>query len=451
MRKIASRFDQDDRLRSAFAEAELSAFAVMSKVRLIAVVLITSFLLIEFPSKIGLFFIGYAVAVGIAGWLHFRIRRRYPGRSSWTYFFLTLDALIVTAAILVPNPFIADQWPIQNTLRVHSFPFHFVFLALAAMTYSPRYVMWMGGASATTWALAVGYIVALPETKIFLDYGDKTGPSGANKLALSLDPHFVHIVQPIQDVFIILVVAAILTAAVGRSKRLVRRQVTTERERTNLARYFSPNMIEELSAMDDPLGKVRTQQAAVLFADIVDFTSMSENQSPEETIAMLRTFHGLMADQIFTNNGTVDKYIGDAVMATFGTPRTGPTDAGNAIDCARGMLGAVANWNQARVAGDSPPIRVSIGVHYGPVVLGDIGNEQRLEFAVIGDTVNVASRLEHLTREHRVPVLISEQTMAAARLETEGDDSALADLTRSKSQRVRGREQVTETWTLAPA
>ena len=100
-----------------------------------------------------------------------------------------------------------------------------------------------------------------------------------------------------------------------------------------------------------------------------------------------------MEEAVFAHGGTLDKYLGDGLMATFGTPFASERDALNALDCARAMMDSVARWNETRAARGEPPIRASVGLHYGPAVLGDIG-ANRLEFAVIGNTVNVASRIE---------------------------------------------------------
>ena len=175
-----------------------------------------------------------------------------------------------------------------------------------------------------------------------------------------------------------------------------------ERERTNLARYFSPNVVEQLSRNDEPLKQVRTQNVAVLFADIVDFTAYADGRSPMEVIGTLRQFHERMEREVFRHGGTLDKYLGDGLMATFGTPFAGDFDAVNALRCAQAMIGSIDELNLDRKNRSEPPIRLSIGLHYGEVVLGDIGLN-RLEFAVIGTAVNAASRLETLTASTDAP------------------------------------------------
>jgi adenylate cyclase len=185
----------------------------------------------------------------------------------------------------------------------------------------------------------------------------------------------------------------------------------------------------------------------VLFVDIVGFTRLGEGEAPERVIGLLRDFHARMAQAVFAHAGTLDKYLGDGLMATFGTPWPDADDAANALGCARTMTTAMALWNAERAAADLAPVRIGVGVHYGPVVLGDIGGESRLEYAVIGDTVNVASRLERLTRELGAEVVASAELVAA--LGDADRAEVLAGFQQGEHHAVRGREGRLGIWTLA--
>jgi adenylate cyclase len=229
------------------------------------------------------------------------------------------------------------------------------------------------------------------------------------------DPHAVMVHALLQQVFLLLIVSSLLAAAVHRSRALTLRQVKAERERTQLARYFSTNLVEQLADADRSLSEVREQTVAVLFADIVGFTSLGEALSPVDLIALLREFHQRMQAEVFAHGGTLDKYLGDGLMASFGTPATGPRDAANALTAAKAMTVALAAWNRQREERNQAIIRIGIGLHWGPVVLGDIGGDHRLEFATIGDTVNVASRLEHVTRDLNADIVASADLIEAVR------------------------------------
>ena len=241
--------------------------------------------------------------------------------------------------------------------------------------------------------------------------------------------------------------AVILGVSVRRFNVLLLAQASAERERTNLARYFSPNVVEELSHQDEPLARVRTQQVAVLFVDIIGFTQFAAHRPPEEVIATLRDFHGRMEAEVFRHSGTLDKYLGDGLMATFGTPFEGEHDALDALTAARAMMASLDEFNAAREKASEHRLEAGIGVHYGPVVLGDIG-ANRLEFAVIGNTVNVASRLEALTRQLSTRLVVSDEAREAVVRQGSAHSPALTDLVRRDGQQIRGVEGAMTVWTL---
>jgi adenylate cyclase len=268
------------------------------------------------------------------------------------------------------------------------------------------------------------------------------------RIAAYLDPYFVDTMSWYQQLLIFLAVAGVLALAVWRSQTLVRRQAAAERERGNLARFFSPNVVDRLADLDLPLNLVRRQSAAVLFADIVGFTAFAERASPEETVALLRAHYQRLGDVVFAHDGTIDKYIGDCLMAVFGTPDPGRDDATRALRCARDMLASLEEWNVTRSAAGEEPLRMGMGLDYGPVVLGNIGGERRLEMTVIGDTVNVANRLEGLTRVHGVDLVVSDDLVEAVKRESGAGAPELAGLIEGPVVPLRGRDGPVRIWTL---
>jgi adenylate cyclase len=196
----------------------------------------------------------------------------------------------------------------------------------------------------------------------------------AERMASFADPHLVRLGVLGRQVVVILVVAASLAEIVRRMRQMVVDQAETERARANLARYFSPNLVDELARSDEPLGAPRRQKAAALFADMVGFTTAAADLPPERVMGVLREFHQRMARCVFDHEGTIDKYIGDALMATFGTPRAGSRDATHALRCARAMVRAIEAWNIERPRDGEQPVAIGVGVHYGPVAIGDVGD-----------------------------------------------------------------------------
>lgn len=223
-------------------------------------------------------------------------------------------------------------------------------------------------------------------------------------------------------------------------KEAVEHRFAAERAKGNLSRYFSPKMVDLLANQDTPLGEPREQEIAVLFADIRGFTSLSETMAPAEVMTILREFHAFMESIIFKHDGALDQVIGDALLATFGTPQPGPHDASNALKCADEMLHGLAAWNEQREAAGKPAVRIGIGIHHGTAVMGDIGSERSMTFTVIGDTVNAASRLESLTRQLDTDLIISRALADRVLAEhQDGTKSILDKLKPAGEHDIRGR------------
>jgi adenylate cyclase len=173
-------------------------------------------------------------------------------------------------------------------------------------------------------------------------------------------------------------------------------------------------LVEQLAASpDEHLLAGSRQRVAVLFVDIRGFTAMAEAMDPTELGGFLSEFRGRLSAPIFSHDGTVDKFIGDAIMAVFGTPITHADDARRAIACALEMLDVTERWSRERERAGLSPIGIGIGGHFGEVFAGAIGDQRLLEYTVIGDTVNVAERLEKLTRQVPSSLVISSALLSA--------------------------------------
>lgn len=197
-----------------------------------------------------------------------------------------------------------------------------------------------------------------------------------------------------------------------RTKRMLERILDLEQKRASLSRYFSPAIATELMENPEVIEKGRRIKATILFADLRNFTALTERLSSEDLVRLLSDFRETMVEVLFDNNGTVDKFIGDAIMATFGTPRPADEpglDTRNAIHAAQGMLDAIDKFNMRHGFKGEDRWEIGIGVHTGEVFAGNIGNLSTREYSVIGDPVNTASRIESLCKDFGKKLLISDE------------------------------------------
>ncbi|HSK64339.1 MAG TPA: adenylate/guanylate cyclase domain-containing protein [Pyrinomonadaceae bacterium] len=215
------------------------------------------------------------------------------------------------------------------------------------------------------------------------------------------------------DLELISAVAAQTAIAVENARaheRLAREEVA----RANYSRFLPEYVVKQMLENPDSfkLGGV-SQTITILFADIRGFTRISEHAPPEKIVSLLNHYFSAMTDIIFAHGGTLDKYLGDGLMALFGAPTTTPDDASNALNAAVAMQRRLLGINQELHAEGFPEIGVGMGLHTGEVIVGYIGSDRRSEYTAIGDTVNTSSRLEANARGGEI--LISDATAKAAR------------------------------------
>jgi adenylate cyclase len=207
-------------------------------------------------------------------------------------------------------------------------------------------------------------------------------------------------------------------AAVAVERLRSERRVEQERRlRGRFERYHSPAVIEEMMRDSDTEGgdageavrKLRTTEASVLFADLVGFSAFAERSDPEQVAELLEAYFNQAVAAVFDAGGTLDKFIGDAIMAFFGAPLAQPDHARRAVEAAVRLQRDLAAWNRERVAGGQPEVAARIAINSGPVVVGDVGSATRVDYTVLGNTVNVAARLEQFVARPG-DVVIGEET-----------------------------------------
>ncbi len=178
-------------------------------------------------------------------------------------------------------------------------------------------------------------------------------------------------------------------------------------------KYVPQELIDRFFAHPESMLTGEDRELAVLFSDIRSFTTISEHLTPDALVNSLNRYFSVMVDIIMNRDGIVDKYIGDAIMAFFGAPVKHPDDALQSVLAGISMLRSLTEFNEQQVANGKPEFRIGVGINYGVVTVGNIGTERKMDYTVIGDTVNVASRLEGLTKIYHQNLLISESVHAA--------------------------------------
>jgi class 3 adenylate cyclase/CHASE2 domain-containing sensor protein len=205
--------------------------------------------------------------------------------------------------------------------------------------------------------------------------------------------------------------------------------------RGTFGNYVSPQILQEiLSGNIKPGLNGENKRVCVMFADIRNFTTRSEKQTPEELIKLLNGYFTEMTAAIHNHDGTVDKFIGDGIMAFFGAPQSLECPEKNAFEASKEMLVRLAKYNQQLLEQKQEPIHIGIGLHVGNVIVGNIGSETRNEYTAIGDVVNTASRLEGITKSLGYPIICS-----ATVVEVIADTSGLVDL---GEQAIKGRSDI---------
>jgi adenylate cyclase len=448
-RLAAMRFEPS--IDRAVADAEQHGLGLHLRVRLAVLAVVAVWLVAYYASARSIPGLCVVATFAVSGVAQYVLGRRYGRPVFWAGVFAIFEAALLIGVILTPVTF-PQSWPPQMQLRLPTVFYLFVYVGGTALSYSPRFVVWTGAVTIALWALGHQIMLRLPGTvSTHSSLVDIPALSPTASLELYLNPHYVSDAAWRTQTVLLALLTAVLAAAVARSRTLLRRQVTDHLARASLARYFSPNVVDALASAGVAGMAARRQPVAVLFADIRGFTRLSESLGTEATIELLTEFHERFTRIVFEHGGTLEKYIGDAVMATFGTPSRGVDDAGRALQCAWHLADEAHRWSRERESRGRAPVSLGIGVHYGEGVLGSIGDAHRLDYVVVGDTVNVASRLERLTRQLDVELVVSDALVGRIREEASIVGSRLDQLTYGGEVHLTGRMQPIAIWTATTA
>lgn len=370
----------------------------------------------------------------ILGAVSFAVARPKRYRPWMSWLFVTLDASFIVASIALgllnagaPSNYAAvfpALWLIPLVLAFGTLRYNAYLQAYAGLVL-------IGG-------VALGAFLVAP----WVNTTTASMPKDLN-LLFALPPNLMRIVM-------ISLAVLVLVIAVMRARRLLGQTVGEMQRRATVTRYLPPQVADWLDRTNpEAARRGRRQPAAVVFADIRGFTQLAETIDPVDLGYFVADFRRCVSEAAKTTGGVIDKFIGDAAMIVFGVPEGRDGDAARALECGQLILKNVGRWNRARAASGQDEVEIGIGAHWGEVFCGAVGDDHRLEFAVLGDTVNVAARIEKLTKAARLPMIVSQDLLDAAGVEPTTGSSA-SDWVVLEPQRLRGRAEETRLYGFAP-
>ena len=324
-------------------------------------------------------------------------------------------------------------------LKAPTLLYVFIFIALRPLRFEARYVIFAGIAAAVGWAGMTLYAVL------------KTGPTNAvtRDYVAYLTANRILIGAELEKVVIILTVTAILAVAINRAHRVLIRAVAEQTAAHDLARFFSPEIARQITSAEQQIsvGTGQVRDAAILMVDIRGFTRLATRIAPDDLICLLAEYQSRLVPIIQGHGGTIDKFMGDGIMATFGAAVTSGTYAADALRSVDNIMESVAAWGTELQRQGKPPLKVGAAVATGRIIFGAVGDESRLEYTVIGDAVNLAAKLEKHTKSEGVRALCPAETFATAA--RQGYRSPL-DVAPARSSRIEGAAHPVEIVILAP-
>ncbi|MFZ5783390.1 MAG: adenylate/guanylate cyclase domain-containing protein [Pseudomonadota bacterium] len=397
--------------RQRLRQEELSGFAFAFKARVIALGAVVMWVVASSSWGRLPWLLAAAAAFFVIGWLS------YVGRNARYRLVIQAACALADVTLIVVATHYPESdwysWALETWVRRSAFLYLVAYVASSALTFSVQVVILAGMAAIVGQIASFAFVIHAAER---LDsFGGFTARDGFDLLhqlvqSQSVDP----LTFMINQLVLLGITTGLIAGGIWRARRHVERAVMAEAERANLGRYFSPNLVERLARDVRVLDAGRAQHAAVMFVDVIGSTRRMEAVTPEEVITIIRAFHERIVPIVFRHNGSIDKFLGDGLMAVFGAPEKSADDARDAVLCAVEILDTVDGWRAERLAVGKAATTVGIGLHYGPVIQGNVGIADRLEFTTLGDTVNVASRLEGLTRLHGTGIVLSQEARVVA-------------------------------------
>jgi adenylate cyclase len=329
-------------------------------------------------------------------------------RGALSTWFLTISVVIdiVVLMITIWSFHLQYNQPATIYLKAPTLLYVFIIISLRALRFDPRWVILAGASAAIGWLVLLLYALhgesmSAVLTHSYVEY--------ATSLKLLVGAEVDKIVS-------IVMVTAVLAVAVVRARRLLVRSVADEAAALELSRFFAPDIAEAIIDADEPIrpGVGVPRKAAAMFIDLRGFTALSSTMEPTSLVAMLGEYQAVVVPIIRSHHGSIITYLGDGIMVAFGATRASGTCAADALAATEELVEALGVWAHKRRVENLPSPEAGIGVAWGTVIYGAIGTEGRLEYAVIGDPVSRAAKLQALTKTMDARALVGGLAWAMA-------------------------------------
>ena len=342
--------------------------------------------------------------------------------------FLALSVVVDISVLMVTiwSFHLQYQEPPPIYLKAPTMLYAFILIALRTLRFEPWLVMLAGATAAAGWLALVAYAV--------LAGG---GAQITHDFATYAMSYQVLLGAEVDKAVSVMMVTLILTVGLVRARKLLFRAVTDQVAASELSRFFAPEVAGRIRDSEIALqpGQAELREAAILMVDLRGFTPLTHRLAPAEVMALLSEYQSRVVAAVTGHGGSIDKFLGDGILASFGATRPSATFAADALRAVRTLVEATAAWAEERRAAGLPAPQVGAAVATGPVMFGTIGDHTRLEYTVIGDPVNLAAKLEKHTKEEKVRALCPAE---AYRLALAQQYRAEADPEQRSQRRVSG-------------
>jgi adenylate cyclase len=291
-------------------------------------------------------------------------------------------------------------------LKAPDLLFIFLFIALRALRFEARFVVLTGLAAVAGWIALILYALS----------GRGGPPNMTDDFVEYMTSNAFLIQAEAAKILAILLTTVVLALAIARARHLLVRSISEGAAARDLSRFFDPGVAARIrsAAMSVKAGEGELRDVAILTVDLRGFTRLSTELAPGDVMKLLQDYQGRVCPLIVSNGGSIDKFLGDGILASFGAVAASPTAAADALRAADAVIAAAERWAAERQAAGQPPLSVGLAASSGRVVFGAVGDGERLEFTVIGDAVNFAAKLEKHNKDEKTRALVDNNTYLLA-------------------------------------